>query len=174
MGFWHSWLAKQNQFCERIMGDVGHRHFDITLLNKLAGLGQRNQSSIANFFCPYTGVETTSSPFPGRYRSKDLLKRVSDQDYRKIYDNLMEDENMSFPLMSKYQFSQFKQHNVTALRSSMDQVLRWLVPAGDFVLGASRYAPERDLRIIFHGDHLAPCGYSPNIIAADNLINLVA
>lgn len=151
--FWNSGSAKQNRFCERIVGDVGHRHFDIILLNKLAELGQRNQSSVANLFWPNAGVDTTHSPFPGRFRSKDLLTRVSDQQYRKLYDNLVKDENMSFELMSKHQFSQFKQHNVTGLRSVMDQVLRWLVPAGDFVVGVGRHAAKRDLRTILNDDY---------------------
>ena len=60
------------------------------------------------------------------------------------------------------------------LYMSMDQVLQWLVPAGDFVPGASRYAAKRDLRIILQSKYFRHRGYANNISYADNLISLVA
>lgn len=172
--FWNTWLASQNRFFKKIMGQVGIRHFDITLLNKLAGLGSRNESSVATLFWTSTGIPTASSPFSDHFRSKEILPLVSDQEYRRVYDRVKEQSNMSFELMSRNQFQQFKIHNIPALRSSMDQVLRWLVPAGDFVPGATRYAPKRDLRVVLQGDYFQPRNYSNNIVVADNLINLVA
>ena len=56
----------------------------------------------------------------------------------------------------------------------MDQVLRRLVPVGDFAPGASRYAAKRDLRIVFQSGYFRCRGYADNIIDADDLINLVA
>ncbi len=172
--FWSKWLEIQNRFVKRIMGQVGIRHFDIPLLNKLAALGSRNESNVANLFWTSTGVETSQSPFSDRFRSTEILPMVSDRDYRGIYNRVMEERNMPFELMSRNDFQQLKVHNVPALRSSMDQVLRWLVPAGDFVQGASRYAPKRDLRDVLQSDYFRPRNYSNNNIVADNLINLVA
>lgn len=150
--FWNSWLRKHNRFVQRVMGSVSLRHFDITLLNKLAALGSRNSDNVVNLFWTATGSETTQSPFPGRGRSRDILTLVSDRHFRRVYDKLVETQNLSFPLLSKHQFSQFKQHNVAALRSVMDQVLRWLVPQGDFVPGAGRYAAKRDLSTVLQHD----------------------
>ncbi len=118
--FWDRWLESQNRFVERIMGQVGIRHFDIPLLNKLAALGSRNESNVANLFWASTGVETSQSPFLDRFRSTEILPMVSDRDYRGIYNRLMEERNMSFELMTRNDFQQFKAHNVPALRSSMD------------------------------------------------------
>ena len=56
----------------------------------------------------------------------------------------------------------------------MDQVLRWLVPAGDFVVGVGRYAAKRDLRTILKDDCFAQRGFPDEISTADNLIKLVA
>ena len=126
--FWNSWLRQHNNFVQRVMGNVGHRHFDIILLNKLAALESRNADNISSLFWTPTGSGTTESPFPGRGRSKDILTLVANRDFKGIYNKLMQTQNLSFPLLSKQQFSHFKQHNVAALRSVMDQVLRWLIP----------------------------------------------
>ena len=47
------------------------------------------------------------------------------------------------------------------------------VPPGDYVPGASRYAPKRDLRTILQSEYFRHRGYANNIIIADNLISLV-
>ncbi len=103
--------------------------------------------------------------------SRSILSHL---DYRRIYDRLKDERSMSFELMSRNQLQQFKSHNVPALRSVMDQVLRWLVLSGDFVPGATRYTPKRDLRIILQTENFPHRDYANNIIVADNLINLVA
>ena len=53
--FWNTWLQRQNQFFKRVMGRISIRHFDMTLLNKLAALGPRNESHVANLFYTSTG-----------------------------------------------------------------------------------------------------------------------
>ncbi len=172
--FWNNWLSSQNQFFRRVMGQAGIRHFDTNLLNKLAALGARNESNIANLFWTSNGVQVPNPPFPDRFRSRDILQRVSHQNYRRIYDRLREARNMGFELMSRNQLQQFKAHNVPALRSVMDQILRWLIPSGDFVPGATRYTPKRDIRVILQTEYFSTRNYTNNIIVADNLINLVA
>ena len=103
--------------------------------------------------------------------SRSILSHL---DYRRMYDRLKDERSLSFELMSRNQLQQFKSHNVPALRSVMDQNLRWLVPSGDFVPGATRYTPKRDLRIILQTEYFPHRDYANNIIVADNLINLVA
>lgn len=87
---------------------------------------------------------STIKPFQGAALETEV--QFIRREYRRIYNRLREERNLSFELMSRNQFQHFKIHNVPALRSSMDQVLRWLVPTGHFVLGAALKYSAEDFR----------------------------
>lgn len=51
---WNKGLKSYNDFVKGIMGESHTRYFDITLMNKLANLGSRDESNVANLFWPPT------------------------------------------------------------------------------------------------------------------------
>ena len=56
----------------------------------------------------------------------------------------------------------------------MDQVLRWLVAADDFVVRAPRCVAKKDLRNVLHLDYFAKYQSFAEVQISDTLIKLVA
>jgi hypothetical protein len=178
---WVDWFGRHNRFYKKIMGTTPARYFDMDLQNELSNMQPRNEASINSLFWPDKGAECSVCPLQGQKRNMHILPFVSDDEYLAIYIALLEPDNLRMGLMSKRDFGNFIKYEVSAIRSVIPQIVRWLLPSGDSIeeknekkASGGRFAPKKDFKEIIASGYFEARSISNPEAAAANMLSLVA
>ena len=153
---WVDWFRRHNRFYGQVMGTMSARFFDMELQNELNSMQPRNEASITSLFGPNKGLECSVCPILGEKRNPRILQFISDDEYLAIYGRLLEPEHLGMSLMSKRDFRDFIKYEVSAMRSVIPQVVRWLLPLGDSLEdagGKKSLGEETCIRERLQGDY---------------------
>ncbi|KAK4696133.1 hypothetical protein P7C71_g1739, partial [Lecanoromycetidae sp. Uapishka_2] len=94
-GFWCAYLKNLNDFMARLVPST--RFVDMNLWTALSNMQPRTKDGIDLLSLPADGgIETTSSPFPDRNRSSELLTDLTDDQYREVHRAARRQENPNF------------------------------------------------------------------------------
>ena len=149
-------------------------YFDTNLQEELAAIQHRNEASLYCLFWPGSDDQNDDDCLAGGSgRNPSLFRQVSDRKYKRIYQRLVQPKNQKVRLLSKRQFAGFIKYEVTAVRATTSQVLRWLVPSGGST-ESGRFGVKEDLEEILSREYFSDRYHDNADAAAKRLIALVA